>query len=832
MALRGTPRPSAIPASQNTAPVNEYRCLFTSDLRRKQKRWQDGYLKYHTFNSRVMVYDTSRNFLGDTYWKESNEVQEGDELTLDKGIMVEVAEAMGVTQTDLTPILDRKKESPLRNNSAPMQRAVPRPAIPATNALRAGSQLRHKSLNTLLGTPKGPTGKAAPMRSPFETRKEKENQGEEERASKRQKTACSPVEQTTSSPVAVNKPTSNKSLPLWAKTSDAKTDFAPPRPLPRPAAVITLDSEPDNISSDVTLPSTPPGIVRPLSRPNTSSMPGTNQRATEEAPAFTTPRIPKGRVPVPHVKAQATPRPPPEPSSPPISASNRLSNVDFALQPVRKPTINTDVADQNPRNRPDFHLTAVQPLEEPFREPSLPRSPSRSLKSKPLRLSKGVKRGMLLCQYGLPRNPVSAEPKQVPKPKGKRQTELPRDDIIHVISDDEDTEHRKQPKSGKAASGTQKKKRGIQPAAIVIEPKPLSPSPGPSLDSFDDMELIHGFMDQQLMVTPSPPRPSEPTKTASPMKIAADPKPAAKKVPKKGKRAAEASPDESTKLKKTKTVTSKEGGAKPRAKRKQAEEPEPVQHDSPPMSPVLDSTKHQSRNTSTEPTIPVEKRLGTTSASVSPSKLMALSRGGFRKKVKSVQSKPTATETDAPVPHPITGALPPHPLRANRSGPLMSTTELSALLTKSTKPIRLEDDPIEDSTQNTSPSKSLQRSRSENDAPIPSMSEAWEERNLLKAPVRNSSVTSAAKPDEALPKPKAGGLAALVKRTDPRRKFQRTQSLNVETNVLGIAQTEVVIPPIDHDVGPWSTEAFDLFGWRPPNAEGEEQSNGAFVDGR
>ncbi len=52
-----------------TAAVVEYLCLFTHDLKRKQKRWQDGRLKYHTFNKRVMVYDERGNNVGDAHWR-------------------------------------------------------------------------------------------------------------------------------------------------------------------------------------------------------------------------------------------------------------------------------------------------------------------------------------------------------------------------------------------------------------------------------------------------------------------------------------------------------------------------------------------------------------------------------------------------------------------------------------------------------------------------------------------------------------------------------------------------------------------------------------------
>src|SRR6266702_6934698 len=96
-ATHGTPSLS-IPPSQNTALVLEFRCLYSHDLRRKSKRWQDGFLRYHTFNKRVMVYDVPRNFIGDTHWKETMELQEGDELTLEKGVLVEVAEAVGTME--------------------------------------------------------------------------------------------------------------------------------------------------------------------------------------------------------------------------------------------------------------------------------------------------------------------------------------------------------------------------------------------------------------------------------------------------------------------------------------------------------------------------------------------------------------------------------------------------------------------------------------------------------------------------------------------------------------------------------------------------------------
>lgn len=84
-----------VPSTQNTAPVLEFRCLYTHDLRRKQKRWQDGLLRFHTFNKRIMVYDVTRNYIGDTHYRDDGIVQDGDELELDRGILIQVGEARG-----------------------------------------------------------------------------------------------------------------------------------------------------------------------------------------------------------------------------------------------------------------------------------------------------------------------------------------------------------------------------------------------------------------------------------------------------------------------------------------------------------------------------------------------------------------------------------------------------------------------------------------------------------------------------------------------------------------------------------------------------------------
>ncbi|KAF2732082.1 hypothetical protein EJ04DRAFT_415881, partial [Polyplosphaeria fusca] len=315
---RSTPSLSAVPTSQNTAPVAEFRCLFTHDVRKKQKKWQDGFLKFHTFNKRIMVYDAARTFVGDTYWKDGDEVHEGDELNLDKGVMVEVADAMGVTCTDLTPLLEKKpRDAPESGPQAPVPRRLPPPAVPLSNVLRNGSQLRHKSLNTLLGTPKGPIGKAVPIRSPYEQRLEKENDWAQDRAAKRQKTRHRPTDPEVSDTAIAGKPSPSRATSSRrdACTTKLAAPQLPRHTVPRGATVITLDSEQDPPSSEITLPSTLPGMQSAKGPVYVTSAPTVNQKV-QEAPVPKKPRLPKGKIPLPGSKPNKPPQQTHQSSSP------------------------------------------------------------------------------------------------------------------------------------------------------------------------------------------------------------------------------------------------------------------------------------------------------------------------------------------------------------------------------------------------------------------------------------------------------------------------------------------------------------------------------------
>lgn len=772
--LRGTPRPSALPASQS-APVAEFRCLFTHDLRRKQKRWQDGFLKFHTFNSRVMVYDQVRNHVGDTYWKESNELQEGDELSLDRGIMVEVAEALGITQTDLTPLFEKKSKEqipappapsrplPASTSVRPYQR--PTPVAPA-QIPRNGTQLRHKSLNTLLGPSKGAIGKAMPMKSPFETRKEQENEWADGPAAKRQKVDKRPGTWRASSPVE-EQPSPMK---VVAKPRPAVDR---PRSVPQksnPSDIVDLSSEPDiPEESDVTLPSPPSGYV-----PRTKVLPP--PRSIPKAP-----KLPPTPRHAPIARENTTPRPPPPPSSPPVSASNRLSNVDVAFQATKMP----------------------------MEKPAPPKSPTANLKAKSLRLSVGVRRGTMLCQsLPQPSSRIQSWPRisrVAPAASKISQKGIPRIDSLNPITQSPTRPSSKR-KSPPAKAAKQKKKAKAASSPIEL-----------SEDPFENPELVHGMMDQKLLVSPLPAKqPSNRQTKADRSRASAVAKATEQR----------SSPDITEHVNRTRSPTPVQAKAtRPKPVKKASPEREKQAQEEPRNHSILAAAyRFEPPAILPREVSPAHSEASSTrsrTGSTSPAKAL-FSAGGFRKKQKSAQraSESPAPDCPAPVTRNETVILPPHPLRASKKGHLLTATELASRLQKPKKRQRA-DDPIEENSQppGKSPNRSFRRVRSENDAPLPSTAQDWEKKNLPKASSDLTDLELGGVAPPAPKRPKPGGLAALVKKTDPRKKFARTQSLTVDTNTASVAEPELPSPVIDNDVGPWSTEAFDLFDWRPPNRD-------------
>ena len=123
------------------------------------------------------------------HWRDDEILQDGDEFELDRGVLIQVGEAMGSMEQDLTGLFEKRKKAPevVVNSEEILHQPV---AVPTARPTAAQpSQLRPKTLNALLGTPKGRIGRAAlPTKSPHELRTASENSSwDQDRPAKRQR---------------------------------------------------------------------------------------------------------------------------------------------------------------------------------------------------------------------------------------------------------------------------------------------------------------------------------------------------------------------------------------------------------------------------------------------------------------------------------------------------------------------------------------------------------------------------------------------------------------------------------------------------------------------
>ncbi|KAI9879605.1 MAG: hypothetical protein M1830_007965 [Pleopsidium flavum] len=461
-ALRSTPN-LTVPSSQNTAPVLEFRCLYSHDLRRKSKRWQDGFLRFHTFNKRVMVYDVPRNFIGDTHWRDEGAVQDGDELELEKGVLVQVGEGMGSMEQDLTGLFEKRRTvheqtaaKPGVTLSTPALSTKGTPAAPLT-------QLRPKSLNALLGTPRGPHGRAVlPTLSPFEQRRGvyKRDEREEGRPSKRQK----------QNPLQVGAET--KQSPSLAKV----------RTIQQKTKALT------NAVANVVKPATDRQKEKEIEVIEV----GSSDNETSGHKHNVTPRPLNPRTKVVKVAKRSSPPPLFCSSSPPVSTTNHLS-------PVRP---NTNRLSELPGT-----------LEEPSANTTPPRSaPTEELPPmNPLRVLARKPRKKLMYKDLLPSKPSPSRDRAGDATSVAMTTS--RELLKHARppqppSDELSTFHQAQQERLKARMTKEKRVRNLEP----LEASQISY--GGDLESFrDGIENLVNLMPPPPLplVPPLPPKASEPT---------------------------------------------------------------------------------------------------------------------------------------------------------------------------------------------------------------------------------------------------------------------------------------------------------------------------------
>lgn len=233
------------------------------------------------------MYDEQGNYIGDHHWRSAEEVQDGDELELDKGVLIEVGERMSTTQTDLSNLFEKRRSqtSPQSRDNHPASDSQPprsstsksTPTYTPTPVRSSASSHPFRSLNDLLGIRKTPIGHPV---SPYEERHGPSAPAppapEPERATKRAK--ISTVRTTSNVPSDVVDLTGPENGPLRQRAPVRETppqkDMRPTMPPPeKPVAVARLSS-----------PSAPTLIQPPPTKPTANHAPLPSSNVQDKHP--------------------------------------------------------------------------------------------------------------------------------------------------------------------------------------------------------------------------------------------------------------------------------------------------------------------------------------------------------------------------------------------------------------------------------------------------------------------------------------------------------------------------------------------------------------------
>ncbi|KAF2431758.1 hypothetical protein EJ08DRAFT_733129 [Tothia fuscella] len=494
----------SVPQTQNSAPVHSFRCLFTHDVRRKQKRWHDGLLKFHTFNKRVMVYDETRNFIGDTHFKERGGLHTGDEVFLEEGIVVEIGEGVGTSQTDLTPLFERERGKKMmgeEGSSGGMSNVERQRQSGGTPVLVV--QKKHRSLNALLGGQRGSIGRAAVGLSPYEARHGGiENEIPERASAKRRKAGETepqlPRQWNLAGVTKSTKSTPLKQTPLWARTADAQS--AKSRTAPTNSGVnevVDISSDNDDFAdienmsingmSDVTIPGTSPPKARNLKK--VAVLPAAR-------PAIVLAR-----------KSKRPPALPPAPSSPPVSVKNSMKNVqsNYEAEEVQR--------EHSSPVRPQkivyqaLKLGKSQPrpmlLCQPLQKPKPAHTTSRGSRYDPFEFSDSE-------AVTMPKNHAKAKKKDIPPPAPvEPHSKEPRTGTglfprrAELVSEDTREGRTSSPAFDTIVPPPERFEAPARPATVgnnaatnIAEPSKQKPLQGHGPHG---MAIAHGLMDQRLM---------------------------------------------------------------------------------------------------------------------------------------------------------------------------------------------------------------------------------------------------------------------------------------------------------------------------------------------
>lgn len=137
--------PATATNAPTTSSIHEFICLYSHDLRRKHKRWQDGMLRFYTFNQKYVVYDPSWIYVGDGHWQgDVDDFQEGLEIELDRPrACVQVIERTMTKEQDLSQVLGKRAREVEERRASRKIRSAPAAPIQLMPPKITGAWSKH-----------------------------------------------------------------------------------------------------------------------------------------------------------------------------------------------------------------------------------------------------------------------------------------------------------------------------------------------------------------------------------------------------------------------------------------------------------------------------------------------------------------------------------------------------------------------------------------------------------------------------------------------------------------------------------------------------------------
>jgi len=78
--------------------TRRYACLYTGDLKKKTKKWHDGYLQLHYFNRKLILLDSEFNHVDEVFWKKNRTpLLNAQSNALDPSFTLEDGDEVGLT---------------------------------------------------------------------------------------------------------------------------------------------------------------------------------------------------------------------------------------------------------------------------------------------------------------------------------------------------------------------------------------------------------------------------------------------------------------------------------------------------------------------------------------------------------------------------------------------------------------------------------------------------------------------------------------------------------------------------------------------------------------